>query len=308
MAAMSVSFKHVLSQGPVLRALGTAAMSTLRSRNGHRSHADASGAARAIPATPGPWNEQIVEPRSPELIRDYLRNIGADPSWYRGRLPAHLFPQWGFPFAARAIADLPYPLTKVLNAGCRIEVNEHLRDDEPFLVRARLESIDDDGRRALITTKIVTETVQKPEAIVSELRAYVPLKTAGVSPGTPKSRSTVPADARELAFLKINADAGLDFAKLTGDFNPIHWIPAAARAAGFKSCILHGFGTLSRAIAAMDRALWAGDSTRLKTIDARFTRPLPLPAKVGVYARDNHVWVGDAPGGGAYLEATYDIR
>jgi len=287
---MSVSFKHVLSQGPVLRALGTAAMSTLRSRNGHRSHADASGAARAIPATPGPWNEQIVEPRSPELIRDYLRNIGADPSWYRGRLPAHLFPQWGFPFAARAIADLPYPLTKVLNAGCRIEVNEHLRDDEPFLVRARLESIDDDGRRALITTKIVTETVQKPEAIVSELRAYVPLKTAGVSPGTPKSRSTVPADARELAFLKINADAGLDFAKLTGDFNPIHWIPAAARAAagiqwmGLKSPV--SFAKSKPASALIFRN--ASSRASAGTVDLDLGVPGLTPAVFnGTYARSS---------------------
>jgi len=297
MAAMSVSIKHVLEQGPVLRALGSAAISALRRRNG----------ATAIPATPGPWNEERVSPRSPELIRDYLRNIGADPSWYRGRLPAHLFPQWGFAHASRAIAALPYPLMRVLNAGCRIEVNHHLTDTEPFLVRARLESVDDDGRRALITTKIISETKEKPEAIVAELRAYVPLKgAAGASPRS--SKPVVPTDVREIAFLKIPADAGLDFAKLTGDFNPIHWIPAAARAAGFKSCILHGFGTLSRSIAALDRAVFAGDSTRLKTIDARFTRPLPLPAKVGVYTRDNHLWVGDAPGGGAYLEATYTIR
>lgn len=295
---MAVSLKHVLSQGPVLKALGTAAMSTLRSRNG----------VAAIPATPGPWNEQIVEPRSPDLIRDYLRNIGADPSWYRGRLPAHLFPQWGFPFAARAIANLPYPLTRVLNAGCRIEINNHLRDDEPFLVRARLESIDDDGRRALITTKIISETVQKPEAIVSELRAFVPLAKHRAAIDRERAKPTVPSDVRELAFLRIAADAGLDFAKLTGDFNPIHWIPAAARAAGFKGCILHGFGTLSRAIATMDRALFAGDATKLKTIDARFTRPLALPAKVGVYTRDNHVWVGDAQGGGAYLEASFETR
>jgi hypothetical protein len=294
---MSVSIKHLLSQGPVLRALGAAALSSLRPRT----------ADTAIPATPGPWHEEIVQPRPPELIGDYLRNIGADPSWYRGRLPAHLFPQWGFPFAALAIAELPYPLTRVLNAGCRIEINHHLRDDEPFLVRARLESVDDDGRRALITTKIVSETVEKQEAIVSELRAYVPLSSQPQG-ASPRVKATVPTDARELAFLRLPANAGLDFAKLTGDFNPIHWIPLAARAAGFKGCILHGFGTLSRSIAVLDRTVFAGDSTRLKTIDARFTRPLQLPAKVGVYTRDQSLWVGDAPGGGAYLEATYDTR
>jgi hypothetical protein len=291
---MSVSIKHVLSQGPVLRALGATALTALRPRTANAANA----------AIPGPWHEEIVQPRPPELIRDYLRNIGADPSWYRGRLPAHLFPQWGFPDAAQAIAGLSYPLTKVLNAGCRIEINHQLRDDEPFLVRARLESVDDDGRRALITTKIVSETVEKPEAIVAELRAYVPLGKSRSSAAKP----TVPSDARELAFLRLPANAGLDFAKLTGDFNPIHWVPAYARASGFKSCILHGFATMSRSIAALDRAVFAGDVSKLRSIDARFTRPLQLPAKVGVYTRDRALWVGDAPGGGAYLEANYQVN
>ena len=40
----------------------------------------------------------------------------------------------------------------------------------------------------------------------------------------------------------------------------------------------------------------------------RFTRPLVLPARVGVYVRGDKVWVGDAPGGPAYLEGTFKIR
>lgn len=290
---MAASIKHVLEHGPVLRAFGAAALASLRRQGGHA----------AAPATPGPWHEAAIPPRSPALLRDYLRAIGADPSWYRGRLPPHLFSQWGFPLVARALADLPYPMTRVLNAGCRIDVNQELPDDAPLLVRARLESVDDDGRRALITTRIVTETADRPEAIVSELRAYVPLqRERGAST---KTRAAVPVDARELAFLRLGPGSGFEYAKLTGDFNPIHWVPLAARAAGFKGCILHGFGTLSRAIAAMDRALFAGDAARLRSIDARFTRPLPLPARVGVYTRGDRVWVGDAPGGGVYLEATY---
>lgn len=276
------SFKHVFSQGPVLRAMGAAA---LRRPN------------TAIPATPGPWVTATIAPRPPALIRDYLRAIGSDPSWYRGRLPAHLFPQWGFPLAARAMAGLPYPIARVLNAGCRLEISASISDDATFEARARLESIDADERRALITTRI-----ESGDAYVAELRAFVPLQR-----GSGGAKPTVPNDVREIAFLRLAADAGLDFAKLTGDFNPIHWVPAAARAAGFRGCILHGFGTFSRAIAALDRNVFAGDSTRLKWIDARFTRPLVLPARVGVYLQDDRLWVGDAPGGGAYLEATFGV-
>ena len=56
--------------------------------------------------------------------------------------------------------------------------------------------------------------------------------------------SRVPGDARELSFWNLSASAGLEFAKLTGDFNPIHWVPAYARASGFRNVILHGFATM----------------------------------------------------------------
>jgi len=118
----------------------------------------------------------------------------------------------------------------------------------------------------------------------------------------------VPVDAREIAFFKLKPDAGLDFAKLTGDFNPVHWVPRWAKAFGFRNVILHGFGTMARAIEALNRGLLAGDVDALQEIDVRFTRPLVLPARVGVYVRENKIWVGDAPGGPAYLEGSFKLR
>ncbi len=288
---MSVSTRHVLEQGPVIRGLATAAFSALRKGE------------RAAASAPGPWIEQTIPARSPELVRDYLRHVGDDPSWYRGVLPAHLFPQWGFPLASQALAALPYPLTKVLNAGASMKVNAPLPADEPLRVRARLESIDDDGTRALLTTTIVTGSSSAPDALEAKLRAFVPLKKPERG-GARREKPGIPTDARELAFLRIGPDAGLDFAKLTGDFNPIHWVPAYARMSGFKGCILHGFSTFARAIAALDRAVFAGAPARLRSIDARFTKPVPLPARVGVYLKGDQLWVADAPGGRPYLEAT----
>lgn len=294
---MAVSLKHVLTQAPVIAALGRVAVDGLR---GHRQD--------VAVQTPGPWLEATLPPRPKELVRDYVRHVGGDPGWYRDRVPAHLFPQWGFPLALRAISTLPYPLFRVMNAGCRLEQHHALPAGEPLLVRARVEAIDDDGRRALLTHRIVTGTRSAPDAVDAELRFWVPLaKKGGADAGrATRARPTVPADAHELAFLRLPPSAGLDFAKLTGDFNPIHWIPAAARASGFRNVILHGFGTLARAVESLNRARFAQDPLQLATVEARFTRPLVLPAKVGVYASDaGGLWVGDAPGGGAYLEGTF---
>jgi hypothetical protein len=268
--------------------------------------------APQLPAGPGPWIEARLPPRPPQLVRDYIRHVGGDPAWYRGTLPAHFFPQWGFPLAARALLGLHYPLARVINGGCRLENRAPLPANEPLDVRARIESIDDDGKRAIVTQRVVTGTKTRPEAVVADLRAFIPLakKTDGANGHKPqKARPSVPANAHEIAFLKIGEGAGLDFAKLTGDFNPIHWVKPYARASGFRTVILHGFSTFARAIEALNRARFAGDPSRLKSIDARLSRPLVLPAKVGVYVDGGGgIWVGDAPGGGAYLEGHFETE
>ena len=292
---MALPTRLLLHQRPVLRALASAALAGLRPRTG------------AVPETPGPFTEVELPPRPDELVQAYVRHLGGDPSSYRDRVPAHLFPQWSFPLAAQAFAGLPWPLLRVVNAGCRIEQHAPLPAREPLVVRARLASVDVDERRALLVHECWTGTRASPDAVRSELRALVPLGKP--ARGAARERPRVPEGAREIAWLDVRADAGLDFAKLTGDVNPIHWLAPWARKSGFRGCILHGFATLGRAVEAMNRALFAGDPSRLAAVDVRFTRPLLLPAKVGVYvSAERGLWVGDAPSGGAYLEGTYETE
>lgn len=292
---MSVSAKHILSQWPVLRGLGEVALKAA-------TNLTPKGPAQI----PGEWMVAELPCRPPELVRDYIRHVGGDPAWYKGRLPGHFFPQWSFHLASKALLVLPYPLTRVMNAGCRIEQNAPLPADEPLVVRVRLSSVDDDGSRVKCVTQIETGTKSEPMALRCEMRTYIPLGKPSGEKRVPKPKSLIPSAAREIGFFRLGADAGLDFAKLTGDFNPIHWIAPAARAAGFRSCILHGFSTLGRAIEALNRSRFAGDPTRLQWIDVRFVRPLVLPAAVGVYVGEGGaLWVGDAPSGGSYLEGQF---
>lgn len=286
-----VATRHVLSQGPMLRSLGRTAFQALAQRL--RPMATA-------PRWPGPWIEAELEPPPAALVRDFVRTMGGDPAGLRGRLPPHLFPQWALPLAAQALADVPYPMLRVMNAGCTLLLEAPLPANERLHVRARLESIDENETRALLTTRIVTGTRSAAGALDATLQAFVPLaRRASVK----KEPARVPADAREIARVALGAHAGLDFAKLTGDFNPIHWVAPYARAAGFRGVILHGFGTFARAVEAVAQ-LHGGDAYALGRIAARFTKPLVLPARVGVYvsaADDGQLFVGNAPGAEAYL-------
>ena len=82
---MGVSTRYVLHQGPVLGALGRAAMAAVKSRK------KTSGGS-APTQIPGRELRERIPPRPADLVQDYIRNVGGDPSAYRNQVPAHLFP------------------------------------------------------------------------------------------------------------------------------------------------------------------------------------------------------------------------
>jgi acyl dehydratase len=300
---MALPSKHIIHQGGVIASLGGTAFSALKQRFGNGN--------TAVPETPGPEIEVTIPPRSPDLVRDYIRHVGGDPSAYKGIVPGHMFPHWGFPLAARTLRGIPYPMLKVLNGGCRLEVNSQIPLGEPLKVSACLEDIDDNGRRAVLHQRIVTGTAAAPEAVVGHLYAIVPLGGGDKSSDEPKvkkDKPRVPSDVREVAYWKLSADAGLAFAMLTGDFNPVHWVRPYAKASGFRNMILHGFSTMARAIEGLNRSCFSGDVREVVAFDCKFTRPLVLPAAVGLYVKDNEVYVGDAPGGPAYLVGSFETN
>jgi hypothetical protein len=294
--------RHLPRQRRVIASvLDTAGRSLWRSRKG----------ANAIPppTLPGPELAERVMAPAPTLVRDYLRHLGggADSHLHPSRVPPHLFPQWTFPLAARVLRGAPYPLTRILNAGCRLEANARVLASTPLTVRAQLIDVVDDGRRALLHQRVVTGTQDHPDAVVADLYAVAPKGP----PGEAGERTVVPPDARELARVRFGKRAGLAFALLTGDFNPVHWVGAYARAAGFATPILHGFAMLARVHEALARALFAGASDRIRVIDVRFKRPLVLGRgrEVGLYQDGvdaRTFYLSDAPGVRPYLVGDFE--
>lgn len=316
---MGVSNRYILSQGPVLGALGrTAFRAAQQSWGQHR------GDAPGTTAAPGRPVQRRVTPLPRSLVDAYVRQVGGDAKAYRGEVPPHLFPQWCMPALARTLEQTHYPLLRIVNAGCRVQVRCPIPAKEPMVVRAQLQDIDDNGRRAILHQSVATGSEREPEALLIDFYTSVPIPRESAGPGqgrTPsrngggngkpgarRERPLVPFEVRELARIRLGRDAGLGFAKLTGDFNPIHWLRPYARASGFPNVILHGFATLAYAWEGLVRRLLGGDVHALASFDAKFTRPLVLPHEVGLYVTGQSVFVGDAPGGPAYLTGTFETR
>lgn len=300
---MAHPLRHARHQGPVLASFGKLALSGLT----QRFRPDA-----APLALPGAEHTVHLPPRDAAMVKDYVRWAGGDAAAWKGRVPPHLFAQWAFGLTGELLADLPYPLAKVVNAGCRLQINAPIPVDAPLTLSGRLESVDDDGRRAIITQRFVTGTPSDPEALVAYNNVLVRLgggqQRTDDAPRVRSPKPSVALDAREIGMRRVGNDAGFRFACLTGDFNPLHWIPGYHLLFGYDLPILHGFGTLAIALEAMNRVLWAGDVDRLASVEVRFTAPVKLPGTVGVFVTDSELFVGRAPGAPAALTGTYTTR
>lgn len=66
--------------------------------------------------------------------------------------------------------------------------------------------------------------------------------------------------------------------RLSGDRNPLHIDPAAARKAGFDDVFLHGLCTFGFAARALINSVAEGDPTALRSISCRFAKPVMLGA------------------------------
>jgi hypothetical protein len=208
-----------------------------------------------------------------------------------------------------SLRGLPYPLIKVVNAGCKLQLSEPIAWAPELVVSSQLLSVEQDERRALCTVRVQTGPASSPKALQADLVTHVPLaNTTTTRKRAPRERAAklVPRAARELAYTRFARDFGLGYAKLTGDFNPIHWFAPYAKMMGFRSVILHGFASLSWAYETALRTVFSGDVTRVSEFEMRFTRPLPLPASAGLYHGEvRSLFLGDAPGGRAYAIGAY---
>ncbi len=308
---------HLRSQIPTLAAFGGLIGKALTGRSAPH------GALSAV-SVPGPRRYALVAPPDPALVRDFVAFLGGNPAAYEGVVPPHLFPQWTFPSLVATLEGLPIPAHKLLNGGFRMEVHKPLPLGEALEVEAWLAAVDEDDRKVRLTQRVVTGTASAPGALTIDFFPVVPKpkgKGAASTKGAPEASGndplrdprvdpTVPADGLDvLGELDWSKRAGLDFALLTGDFNPIHWLGPAARLSGFKSVILHGFASAGQAIEAWIAGRAEGDPGRLHPVTARFNAPLHLPARGRLWANaDGSLWAGKTQGERSWMSAHITAR
>ncbi len=100
----------------------------------------------------------------------------------------------------------------------------------------------------------------------------------------------------------LPADIGRRYARLSGDFNPIHLWPWSARLFGLKRPIAHGMYSVGKVLAALE----ATETGPVAGLTARFVKPIPLPGEAQLYRTDGGYRVGSA--GNVAVAGTFELN
>ena len=212
----------------------------------------------------------------------YALGVGASPAEeldyvYEGRGPKvlptfALIPNWW------AVKDLGHAIDNqgrpMVHASQVLDLHRDLPSAGRLTARAEITAVWDKGANTLIE---VTGRAEDADGPLFETRSGTMILGLGAWGGErgPSASTDAPPERPPDAVVSspIRADQGAIY-RLSGDLNPLHIDPDAARAAGFDDVFLHGLCTLGFAGRALLHV--AGTDARISHLETRFARPLFL--------------------------------
>lgn len=190
-----------------------------------------------------------------------------------------------FPLSMQLMTDrsFPYPLVGLVHLANRMALHRPVAVGEKLSFRVRTDRLRTHKKGmvfdVLATAHVGEELVWEGES--SYLRPGKPSESA-VSEDVPSSLpgDTVPGDLAPPddapgAIWSVPSDIGRRYGAVSGDVNPIHLHPWAAKAFGFPRHIGHGMWSHAKAMGGFEGRLPEAYRT-----DVRFLKPLLLPATV----------------------------
>jgi MaoC like domain len=242
------------------------------------------GIGRARRAADVPVGELVVRgvPVDRDNLADYDRVCGFP---VRDTLPATYPHIMGFPLAIRLMSapDFPIQLVGIVHVHNRITMHRPIDADERLDFTARAGHLRPHPRGRQLDVDLAAsvggvEVWRGVSTYLSKERRSANGERSGSDSGSP-SAGARPAAGTAAAIWRVQRRVGTDYARVSGDHNPIHTSRLGARLFGFPQPIAHGMWSTARCLAALDNRL--PDSY---TVDVAFKLPLPLPSTVAFTA------------------------
>jgi acyl dehydratase len=167
---------------------------------------------------------------------------------------------------------------KILHGEQSFEIHKPLPPRGSVRGEFEIEAIADKGRekgailyqRKRLYDSVTNELLATVRSVVF-MRGDGGCGSIGVPPPQPAALPDAPPDA--ICEIRTLPQQALIY-RLSGDLNPLHADPAAARKAGFDMPILHGLCTMGIAARALMEKFAPGEPERLKSMFVRFSKPV----------------------------------
>jgi acyl dehydratase len=216
-----------------------------------------------------------------EIDRDHLARYDRVCGFRLGdALPPTYIHVLAFPMALSIMTDRSFPFG-VLGLVHIENVIEHLRPvraDEVLDLRVHPAGLRDHEKGRAID--LIAEARADGELVWRGTSTYLRRGGGGGNgdgdgAAKKKRQTTPPAPPRPNAIWNVPGDIGRRYADVSGDRNPIHLHPLAAKAFGMPGAIAHGMWVKARCLAALE-----GTLPEALTASVSFKAPMVLPAKV----------------------------
>ncbi|WNZ79103.1 MaoC family dehydratase [Pseudomonas sp. P105] len=173
--------------------------------------------------------------------------------------------------------DFPFPLLGLIHLSNRIRLLRPMGGVSQVQARVNVQNLQAHPKGAVfdLVTRIDDQLGPLWEAESQMLCKGVQLDGALVEEPLQEIQALT-----EVAHWTAPADIGRQYAKVSGDYNPIHLSGLSARLFGFPTAIAHGLWNKARTLAALDEHLPDANVE----IDVTFKKPVRLPSEVTLLA------------------------
>lgn len=171
----------------------------------------------------------------------------------------------------------PFPLLGLVHLSNRIRIHRPLGGVSDLSIGVHAQNLKPHAKGA--TFDIIT-TVEDSLGLLWEAESRMLCRGVKLEGTSTDEAQPSPTQVSELTRWKAPADIGRRYARVSGDYNPIHLSAFTAKLFGFPQAIAHGLWNTARTLAALGEHLPAANIE----ISVEFKKPVRLPSEVTLLA------------------------
>ncbi len=173
--------------------------------------------------------------------------------------------------------EFPFPLLGLVHMSNRIRLHRPLGAVSELSIGVHAQNLEPHAKGA--TFDVITR-VEDSLGLLWEAESRMLCRGVKLEGEASDAALPTPIALSELTRWKAPADIGRRYARVSGDYNPIHLSAPTAKLFGFPQAIAHGLWSTARTLAALGEQLPAANLE----LYVEFRKPLRLPSEVTLHA------------------------